>query len=125
YGAAFYVFYEFPNSRRLEFTLSGTGDADLFVLPAERYDPDDPDTWAGSQRPGTSKESITVHRDTRPSVDLDDVWLVLVIDYPSDGVPSTYQLRVAQTLPKPDFAVNQSFAGSIDAAGEFDFVAFN
>ena len=118
------VFYEFPGSTSLRFELTGTGDADLLVAEFSHFDIDDPSTYAVAEHYG-SNELITISRFSTPSVDSGNTWLVYVYDYDQDAFGSTYTLTVTQTLPPPAvLADGAAYDGSIDAAGEVDYLTF-
>lgn len=113
-----WVFFEFPGSQSLSFTLAGPapGDADLFVQPVNG-------SIAGfaSENAGTSNELITFGA---PGVDADDAWFVAVFDYP-DGNASPYTVTASQTLPAPNLVVDGPAAGgAIGVTGEVDFYTF-
>jgi hypothetical protein len=122
-GFHYYFFFEFPDSRRLRFGLGGTGDADLLVAPLAIFDIDDPTTYKVSEG-FTSEELVEFTGSTTPSVHEDDIWLVLVADFP-DGGPSGYSLAVESLLPSPGISVGGARTDGLDVGGEIDLVTFN
>ncbi len=123
-GFHYYFFSEFPDSRRVRFGLGGTGDADLLAAPLAIFDIDDATTFKVSEG-FTSSELVEFTGSTTPSVHEDDVWLVLVADFP-DGGSSSYDLAVETLLPSAGISVGGS-PRTFDLAvgGEIDLVTFN
>lgn len=117
-----YLFSEFPGSRRVTFTMTGTGDADLLVAPVSLFDPNDPSTYFFPGLNG-SNETVSVTGSTHPSVNDDDLWLVVVQDYPN-GQPSSAQLSVSSLLPLPSISAGGSYAGTIAQGGDIEFITF-
>jgi hypothetical protein len=118
-----FFFFEFPDSREIRFAMTGTGDADLLVGPISSTNFNDPSTFHFTERVGSS-EFIRVTRNTAPSVDDDDAWLVVVSDF-ADGVPSTFSLTVTSDPPDPSITVGGTYDGTLEQSGEFDFITFN
>jgi hypothetical protein len=116
----FYLFAEFPGSQALSFALGGTGDADLYVFPLA-----DPDSVAASENFFTSVERVDLNAFTSPSIDADDVWVVVVQDFFFDFLPSSYTLRVDEVLPPPALAIDGPlYSDRLDALGELDLFTF-
>jgi hypothetical protein len=122
-GFHYYFFLEFPDSRRVRFGLGGTGDADLYAAPLAIFDPDDPTTYKASVSTDSS-ELVEFTGSSTPSVHEDDVWLVLVQDFP-DGVSSSYSLAVETLLPSPGISVGGARTDDLAEGGEIDLVTFN
>jgi hypothetical protein len=120
----FWNFAEFPDSTRIDFQLSGTGDADLIVA-SELFDPNDFRTFAVSERPFTTSESIVLTPTSLPSVHDGDFWGIGVFDFP-DGQPSSYTLQVDSVLPVDGVAVDgPPVQGDITMVGEVDLLLFS
>jgi hypothetical protein len=117
-------FSEFPGSTRIDFSMSGTGDADLLVAGSNVSDPDDPSTYLTSEG-SSSSEAISLTPYSHPSVHDDDQWVVVVYDYEGDGRSSTYSIVARQTLPPPALVTTGApFDGALALVGEIDFVTF-
>ena len=116
-----YFFSELPGSQRLRFTLTGlSGDADLVAGPAAIFDPDDLSTYKVSQRSGTANEEVEFTGTSTPSVDEDDLWILLVFGYTA----SSYTLGVTANLPPRGITVGGSRTDRLDEGGEIDLVTF-
>jgi hypothetical protein len=120
-----FYFDEFPNSQQVAFQLTGTGDADLYVGPLALFDPQNPATYLGSDNYYTSYESVVFTSNSTPTVNADDTWVAIVLDYDGDGIPSTFTITATETLPPASvFSNGTPYDGSIGAAEEVDFLIF-
>ena len=120
----FYLFSELPPSQTLLFQTTGTGDADLVVLPLNFEDAALQGLFSGSV---TSDESVQVTPFSLPtSIDADDFWLVIVQDFP-DNQGSTYTLTGTATPGADQISIGGPIkTGSIvDPANEIDFFQFS
>jgi hypothetical protein len=121
-GFHFWVFYEFPGSTDVTFRTTGTGDVDLFVAPLSLSD--DVNSYRESLNSGSS-ETVAFTASTVPSVNADDIYLVIVQDWPDDGVPSSYTLSVTSTLPPAQIGIPGTLSTALASADELDMFIVN
>jgi len=117
----YWLFYEFPNSRSVTFRTTGTGDVDLFVAPF--LVSGSPSNYRSSTST-TSTETVSFTATTVPSVNVDDIYLVVVQDY-VDGAPSHYTLQVDSTLPLARSGIPGSFSDSLESPDDLDLFIVN
>jgi len=114
-----FIFNEYPGSTNVTINTTGTGDADLLVLPIDN----DSAPSATAENLG-SNEQIVLSPASSPSVHDGDAWAIFVFDYP-DSSSSSYTLTVTQTLPPADIFVDGSpVQRSIAVPGGFELFSF-
>ncbi len=134
-----WIFFEFPGSDAVTFTLrdndgSGglcdpleSGDSDLLVIPITDAGPQG-DLLVASENFCTSDEDVVIDKTPDANgltVDLTDTWLVIVRDFPN-GIDTSYDLTAQSTLPAPGIVIDgPSVDGTLAQQGEIDFLTFD
>ena len=121
-----FVFWNYvipPGSTSVRVQMTGTNDADLFVVGPDS-DPDNPSTYLQSRNFGSS-ESVTVTRFTNPSVS--ELALGIgVVDNPNDPGGSDYQITATATIGPVDLVLGGPAAsGNLTSLDQIDLFTFH